>query len=88
MSDPDLERAIDAAVRAVDKALAAEMRATDGESASPHLEQLRRDLLAMRGRGSVDASELRTMIRSVAAWAPEDDVSLLSALGAVARARR
>jgi hypothetical protein len=78
--------ALDAALRAADAALAGGMRTASGASASPQLEQLRAGLLAMRGRGSVDAGELRTMIRAVAEWAPEQDVTLLSALGAVARA--
>jgi hypothetical protein len=82
-----LPATIDAAVRAVDKALAAGMRASDGESAETYLRQLRADLLEMRARDAVDAEELRAMIRSVAAWAPEDDVSLLAALGAIAQAR-
>jgi hypothetical protein len=82
-----LQAAIDAAVRAVDKARAAEMRASDGEPAALYLDQLRADLLEMRTRGTVDPEELRAMIRSVAAWAPEDDVSLLAALGAIARVR-
>ena len=82
----DLANAIDAAVRAADAALANEMQALDGRPAEPHLERLRRDLLAMRARGAVGADELRAMIRDVASWAPEDDVSLLGALGVVARA--
>jgi hypothetical protein len=82
----ELTEAIDAAVRAADKALAGEMRAADGQPAAPHLERMRRDLLAMRARGAVDPDELRHMIRSVAGWAPEDDVSLLAALGLIARA--
>lgn len=81
-----LATAIDAALRAVDAALAGKMRTISGASARPQLDQLRAGLLAMRERGSVDAAELRTMIRGVAEWAPEMDVSLLSALGAVARA--
>ena len=84
----DLDRAIDAAVRAVERALAGRMRAADGEPAALYLDQLRADLLEMRARGAVDAEELRAMIRSVAAWAPEDDVSLLAALGAIARVRK
>ncbi len=79
--------AIDAAVRAVDEALAGEMQTADGEQAAPHLERLRVRLLAMRDRGTVDPDELRHMIRSVTKWAPEDDVSLLASLGAIARAR-
>jgi hypothetical protein len=88
VSDRDLGPAIDAAVRAVDKALAREMQTAGGESAAPHLEQLRADLLAMRDRGAVDPDLLRTVIRRVADWAPEDDVTLLGSLGAIARARR
>jgi hypothetical protein len=82
-----LTAAIDAAVGAVDKALATEMQSADGEPAAPRLERLRKGLLAMRDRGTVDPDQLRHMIRNVANWAPEDDVTLLSALGAVARAR-
>ena len=83
----DLDAAIGAAVRAVDRAMAREMTALTGAPATPHLERLRRALIAMRERGAVDAGELRAMIRHVADWAPEDDVSLLSALGAIAQAR-
>ena len=87
MSERDLGAAIDAAVRAVDRALAKEMQTADGELAASHLERLRIRLVAMRERGATDADELRHMIRSVASWAPEDDVTLLATLGAIARAR-
>jgi hypothetical protein len=83
----DLHTAIDAAVRAVDKALANDMQGADGESAASHLERLRIRLVAMRDRGAVDPDELRHMIRSVASWTPEDDVTLLATLGVIARAR-
>jgi hypothetical protein len=87
VSDRELGSAIDAAVRAVDKALVSEMQTARGEPATHYLEQLRADLLAMGDRGVVDPDELRTMIRSVADWAPEDDVTLLASLGAIARLR-
>lgn len=83
----ELDAAIDAALRAVDKALAKDMQSADGDPAASHLERLRARLRAMRDRGAVDADELRHMIRSVAKWAPEDDVTLLNSLGAIARAR-
>lgn len=83
----DVTRAIDAAVRAADKAIAGDMQTLDGRPAAPHLERLRQHLLAMRERGAVGAEELRTMIRDVASWVPEDDVSLLAALGVIARMR-
>ena len=79
--------AIDAAVRAVDKALANEMQTADGEPAAARLERLRTGLLAMRECGAVDADALRHMIRNVAKWAPENDVTLLGTLGAIARKR-
>ncbi len=82
----DVTHAIDAAVRAADAALAGEMQTLDGTPAAPHLERLRQALLTMRERGSVGADELRTVIRDVASWAPQDDVSLLGALGVIARA--
>ena len=80
----DVTHAIDAAVRAADKAIAGEMQTLDGRPAAPHRERLRDTLLAMRERGGVGSDELRTVIRDVASWAPEDDVSLLSALGVIA----
>jgi len=81
----DVTHALDAAVRAADKAIADEMQTLDGRPAEPHLERLRDTLLAMRDRGTVGPEELRTVIRDVATWAPEDNVSLLSALGAIAK---
>jgi hypothetical protein len=87
MSERELRATIDAALRAVDKARAGDMQTAGGEPADSQLERLRARLLAMRDRGAVDADELRHMIRSVAKWAPQDDVSLLSSLGAIARVR-
>ena len=87
MSDGRLGPAIDAAVRAVDEALAGEMHTTEGEPAAPQLERLRARLVRMRDQGAVDPDELRHMIRGVASWAPDDDVTLLASLGAIARAR-
>jgi hypothetical protein len=87
VSGRDLGAAIDAAVGAVDRAMAKEMQTANGEPAASHLERLRIRLVAMRERGAADADELRHMIRSVASWAPEDDVTLLGSLGAIARAR-
>jgi hypothetical protein len=84
----ELGEAIDAAQRTVVRAMAKEMRASDGTSATPRLERLQRDLMAMRARGSVGPDELRAMIRDVATWAPQDDVSLLAALGAIASVGR
>ncbi len=86
-SSPSLTDAIDAALLAVDRALANEMQTIDRESAGPHLTRLREALQGMRARRAVTDDELRGMIRAVATWAPPDDVSLLSALGLIARTR-
>lgn len=83
----DLDAAVEAALGAIDRALANQMRTIDGGSAESQLEQLRTDLRAVRDRGEITADELRAMIRAVAKWAPEHDVSLLSSLGVIARAR-
>jgi hypothetical protein len=83
----DLDDVIDAALGTIDRALAKEMRTIDGESAASQLERLRDELHAVRARGEVTTDELRAMIRAVAKWAPEDDVSLLSSLGMIVRAR-
>ena len=87
MTERELRAAINAALRTIDKALAGDMQTARGEPAGSQLERLRARLLTMRNRGAVDADELRHMIRSVATWAPQDDVSLLSSLGAIARVR-
>lgn len=83
----DLDAAVEGALGAVDRALANEMRTIDGGSAESQLEQLRAELRAVRDRGAITTEELRAMIRAVAKWAPEDDVSLLGSLGVIARAR-
>jgi len=79
------------ALRQVDRAVRARMRTLHGDSAAPQLAQLRAELEAerhaARTRGSLDAEWLRRVIRWVAGWAPESDVSLIAALGGVARLR-
>ncbi len=84
----DLEGAIAAALGTIDRALAKEMRTIDGSSAESQLEQLRDELHALQARGAITTDELRAIIRAVVTWAPEDDLSLLSSLGMIARARR
>ena len=92
MSDTDtLPAAFDHAIGQVDRALAAGMRTLSGEDAASRLKQLRADLAAQRAaacrRGHVDPEWIRGTVRSVAEWAPQTDVTLLAALGALARLR-
>lgn len=87
-----LETAFERALAVVDRSVAAGLRAADGEPAAPHLERLRARLIAERdlaiARGSIDPVWVRSVVRWVAEWAPESDIALLAALGAIARAKR
>jgi hypothetical protein len=88
----ELLAALDAALRAVERAIAAELRTRSGEPARPALEALRVELVAERqgamapnARG-VSRDWIAGAVRSVAAWSPDDEVNLIAALGRVARA--
>lgn len=89
---PDLESAIDKALTQVRRAIAAGMETSDGSSGQPQLERLERELTAQRAyaseRGAVDREWLQTTIRWVIEWAPDDELTLIAALGAIARAAR
>jgi hypothetical protein len=92
MSDPaTVAAAFDHAVRQVDRALREGMRTLRGADAALQLEALRAQLVAERAasvaRGAVDAGWIGETVRAVAAWTPEDDLTLLGALGAIARLR-
>ena len=89
-SATDLITAFDAALRQVDRALAANMRTLGGEPARLQLEQLRADLHARRqaaaDTGRVDPDWVRDTVRSIVAWAPATEMALIAALGQIARA--
>lgn len=87
----DLLAALDAALRAVDRAIAGGMRTRTGEPARPALETLRVELVtarqaAMARDRAADRDWVSEAIRAVAEWTPEDDVELIAALGRIARA--
>ena len=86
-----LDIAFQRALEVVDRAVLSNLIAADGEPAAPHLERLRARLIAERdiaiARGSVDPVWVRSVVRWVAEWAPESDITLLAALGAIARAK-
>ena len=46
--------------------------------------ELARDAATVRG--AIDATELGTLVREVAAWYPDDQIQLIAALGAIVRA--
>ena len=86
----DLEAAIDKALTQVQRAVASGMKTADGGSAQPHLEQLERELAAQRSyaaeHGSIDRTSLQATIRRVIEWVPDEELTLVAALGAIARA--
>ena len=87
----EIDDAFERAVTKVDVAAAAGMLTLSGASAAPSLARLRADLLAQRdlarAAGHVDAEWIRRVIRSVAEWTPDTDITLIAALGALARLR-
>ena len=79
--------------RAIDRAIAGAdaMHTADGEPAAPRLARLRDAIVAERvaalARGRVDPAWVRDTVRDVAAWTPESELTLLAALGGIARVK-
>lgn len=65
------------------------MKTATGDDARPHLEKLREELLGERENavttGSINRQWLQKTVRWVADWAPEADLTLIAALGRIAR---
>ena len=85
----ELESAFDAAIAHTRSTIEAGMQTATGDDARPHLEHLSEELVRQRERlvdsGTVDREWLQKTIRWVAGWAPETDLSLIAALGGIAR---
>jgi intein/homing endonuclease len=88
--DSELESAFDAALAEVRKCKTAGMIASDGNSASSYLEQLNDELASERRRaierGTVDREWFQRTVRWLVQWVPESDLTLIAALGRIARA--
>jgi hypothetical protein len=86
----DLQSAIDKALTQVRRAIESGMKASDGSPAQVHLEKLERELNAQRARvvqrSSVDREWLQATVRWVVEWVPDEELTLVAALGAIARA--
>ena len=87
-----LASAFDGALRRVERLLVADAGTADSPAApaiAPRLTRLRAELLAERAvalaRGSADHEWVGRTVRDVATWAPEDEIALLAAFGAIAR---
>jgi hypothetical protein len=86
----ELEVAFDAALTLVQRSVASGAKTSDGSSALPQLEKLERELRAQRAsaleRGNVDRDWFRKTVRWVVEWVPDDELTLVAALGRIVRA--
>lgn len=89
-SNSELSQAFDAAIGQVGKCKRDNMKALAGESAEPYLQKLEEELRAERERavlrGTVDRNWFQTTVRGLVEWVPENDLSLIAALGRIVRA--
>jgi hypothetical protein len=85
----DIEAAFDAALGQVRRAMAAGLMTLKGTPAREQLEQLEFRLQAERAkaiqRGSVDIDWVQKTIRWTVEWTPESDITIIAALGRIAR---
>ena len=88
---PDLESAFDTALRHVQRSISSGMKTSSGSSARPHLETLETELRRERAKalelGIVDREWLQKTVRWVVEWVPEKELTLVAALGVIARTR-
>ena len=85
-----LENAFDAALALVGRLRTAGMETMEGEPAGPELEKLEAELQRERDnalqRGTLDREWFQKTVRWVIEWVPDDELTLVAALGAIARA--
>jgi hypothetical protein len=91
LGKPDnLEVAFDAALTLVQRLINSGAKTSEGTSALPQLETLERELSAQRAsaleRGKVDRDWFRKTVRWVVEWVPDDELTLVAALGRIVRA--
>jgi hypothetical protein len=85
----ELESAFDSAIAQTRVRAETGMKTAAGDDARPHLEKLREELVGERenavATGSINRDWLQKTVRWVADWAPEADLTLIAALGRIAR---
>lgn len=86
-----LDAAFTAAIDTVKNCRAAGMTCVDGGPADANLDKLEHELAEERNRalrrGSVDRDWFQKTVRWLVEWVPETELTLIAALGAIARAR-
>ena len=87
----EMETAFDAAIDHVRKSMGRGMKTADGESARDNLARLENELKAERENalreGSVDRDWFQRTVRWLVEWVPETELTLIAALGRIARAK-
>ena len=85
----ELEAAFDSAIAQTRVGAEAGMKTATGDDARSNLEKLEQELLDEResaiASGNIDRNWLQKTVRWVADWAPETDLTLIAALGRIAR---
>lgn len=86
----ELEKAFDAALAQVGRLLHGGMKTAGGASARPQLEALEKELKRERAnaleRRAVDREWFQRTVRSVVEWLPDNELTLVAALGGIVRA--
>lgn len=87
----DLNQAFDEALAATKRERTNGLIRADGSSADENLDQLERELVAERERalerGKVDTEWFQRTIRWLVEWVPETELTLIAALGRIARVK-
>jgi hypothetical protein len=87
----DLQSAFDSCLTEVRKAAKRGIATAEGGSAESKLQTLEAELLAERERalakGSVDRTWFQTTVKWMVEWLPETELTLIAALGRIARAK-
>ena len=85
----DLQRAFDSALARVAHSLGTDMTTIDGSPARPLLQRLKEELEIERpralDRGFVDREWFHRTVRWMDEWVPETEITLIAALGRIAR---
>jgi hypothetical protein len=87
---PQLDEAFAAALEVIRNCRASGTTCVDGSSAEDNLNRLERELNEERtravARGSVDKQWFQKTVRWLVEWVPENDLTLIAALGGIVRA--
>ena len=90
MTKPQLQLAFDLALARVERLPGNDMKTAKGVSARSQLEKLEKELKKERAlaleRQTVDRDWVQKTVRWVVEWVPDNELSLVAALGAIVRA--